>query len=157
MLDVGIRCLCVMMLCQRRHFSHLSALGEARWRIVTTNRRRYTYLGQFTQMVSIQEQLLQTARVSKYFFWNAGQRAMSFVDELDLPIAAFKYWNALEHFHYNLNESIDTLLFCSIPGDIHQLSTFGAPTLKNHYVSYVFFFSWHNYQYTWYVLHILVL
>lgn len=66
-------------------------------------------------MVSIQQQFLQAARISQYFFWNAGQRTMSFVDELDLPIAAFKYWNALEHFHYDSNESIDTLLFCAIP------------------------------------------
>lgn len=78
-------------------------------------------------MVSIQQQLLQAARVSKYFFWNAGKRAMSFVDELDLPIAAFKYWNALEHFHYNSNESIDNLLFCARPRNF-----FLYPTTKHY-------------------------
>lgn len=55
------------------------------------------YLGQFAQMIGVQQQFLQAARIAQNVLRHAGQRAVPLVDKLHLPIAALEDRNALEH------------------------------------------------------------
>lgn len=56
-----------------------------------------TNLGQFTQVVGVQQQLLQAPGIPEYFFRYRIQRAVSLVDALHLPVAALEYRYATEH------------------------------------------------------------
>lgn len=55
------------------------------------------HLWQISNVICIEQQLLETPRVTQDFLWHVGQRAMSLIHKLHLTIAPFEDWNALEH------------------------------------------------------------
>lgn len=57
------------------------------------------YLRQISDVICIEKQFFQTPWEALQFFGYTLQRTMPFIHRLHLAIAAFEYWNALEHFH----------------------------------------------------------
>jgi hypothetical protein len=57
----------------------------------------FPHLWQVSNMICVQQQLLQAPWVAQNILGNVGQRAMSLVHKFHLTIATFEDWNALEH------------------------------------------------------------
>lgn len=55
------------------------------------------YLWQISNVICVQQQLLQASGVAQNVFGHIGQGAMPLIHELHLTIASFEDWNALEH------------------------------------------------------------
>lgn len=60
--------------------------------------RRGRHLGKIADVVGVEEELLEAARVAPQVLGNAGQGTVAFVHILDLPVAALEHGNAAKHF-----------------------------------------------------------
>lgn len=73
-----------------RHFNRQHDGSRTHW--MTT-----THLGKIPNVIGVEQELLQAARISENVLGHGGQGAVALVHKLHLPIAALEYWNALEH------------------------------------------------------------
>lgn len=55
------------------------------------------YLGQVSDVVGVEQQLLERAGVPEDVLGHVGQRTVSLVHVLDLPVASLEQGHALEH------------------------------------------------------------
>lgn len=90
------------------------------------------HLWQIPNVIGVEQQLLEAPRIPlPELLGHVGQRAMSLIHELDLPIASLEDWNALEHcwFAINYTTAADSTSLCTILGlfcfrfDLISLST----------------------------------